>query len=103
MYELVKRTTDPVQLRAELMNILLAGRDTTASLLSDTWFVLARRPDIRAKLPEEVDALGGEKPTFQQIKDMRYLRWVLNECKHRISNINFDLTKRLPQHYAFTQ
>lgn len=79
--ELVKRTTDPVQLRAELMNVLLAGRDTTASLLSDTWFVLARRPDIWAKLREEVDALGGEKPTFEQIKDMKYLRWVLNECK----------------------
>ena len=81
LYELVKRTTDPVQLRAELMNILLAGRDTTASLLSDTWFVLARRPDIWAKLREEVDALGGEKPTFQQIKDMKYLKWVLNECE----------------------
>lgn len=79
LYELVKRTTDPVQLRAELMNILLAGRDTTASLLSDTWFVLARRPDIWAKLREEVDALGGEKPTFQQIKDMKYLKWVFNE------------------------
>ena len=84
LYELVKKTTDPVQLRAELMNVLLAGRDTTASLLSDTWFVLARRPDIWAKLREEVDALGGERPTFQQIKDMKYLRWVLNECTYRL-------------------
>lgn len=80
LYELIKKTTDPVQLRAELLNILLAGRDTTASLLSDVWFVLARRPDIWAKLREEVDALGGEKPTFQQIKDMKYLKWILNEC-----------------------
>ena len=94
LQELVKRTTDPVQLRAELMNILLAGRDTTASLLSDTWFVLARRPDIWAKLREEVDALGGEKPTFQQIKDMKYLKWVLNECKHRLANPNLDVTKQ---------
>ena len=88
LYELVKRTTDPVQLRAELMNVLLAGRDTTASLLSDTWFVLARRPDIWAKLREEVDALGGEKPTYQQIKDMKYLKWVLNECTHRLFNLS---------------
>lgn len=80
LYELVKRTTDAVQLRAELFNILLAGRDTTASLLSHTWFILARRPDIWAKLREEVDALGGQKPTFEQIKDMKYLRWVLNEA-----------------------
>ena len=82
LYELVKRTTDPVQLRAEMMNVLLAGRDTTASLLSDTWFILARRPDIWAKLRKEVDALGGKKPTFQQIKDMKYLKWVFNECEH---------------------
>ncbi|KAK4695681.1 hypothetical protein P7C71_g2121, partial [Lecanoromycetidae sp. Uapishka_2] len=77
--ELVKHTRDPIQIRSELLNVLLAGRDTTASLLSDVWFILARRPDIWAKLKAEVDALGGQKPTFQQIKDMKYLKWVLNE------------------------
>ena len=85
LYELVKRTTDPVQLRAELMNILLAGRDSTSSLLSHTWFALARRPDVWARLREEVDALGGKKPTYEQIKEMKYLKWVLNECKHQCS------------------
>ena len=103
LYELVKRTTDPVQLRAELMNVLLAGRDTTASLLSDIWFVLARRPDIWAKLREEVDALSGEKPTFEQIKDMRYLRWVLNECKHhQFAELRHHLIEALSQRYAST-
>ena len=79
-YELVNQTQDKVQIRSELLNILIAGRDTTASLLSDLWFELARRPDIWAKLQAEVDELGGEKPTFAQIKDMKYLRFVLNEC-----------------------
>ena len=93
LYELVKRTIDPVQLRAELMNILLAGRDTTASLLSDTWFVLARRPDVWTKLAEEVDALGGKKPTVEQIREMKYLRWVFNECKHQLATMTFDLAE----------
>ena len=84
--ELVKRTSDPIQIRSELLNILLAGRDTTASLLSDVFFVLARRPEIWAKLRREVDELGGEKPTFQQIKDMKYLRMVLNECEKHSSS-----------------
>ena len=79
--ELVKQTSDPVQIRSELLNILLAGRDTTASLLSNVWFILARRPDIWQKLRTEVDALDGEPPTYQQIKDMKYLRAVLNESK----------------------
>jgi cytochrome P450 len=79
LHQLVKQTQDPYTLRSELLNVLLAGRDTTAGLLSNTWHVLARRPDIWAKLRVEVDALGGEKPDYTQIKDMRYLRYVLNE------------------------
>ena len=80
MNELVKRVEDPVRIRSELLNIMLAGRDTTASLLGNTWFVLARRPDIWKKLRQEVEELKGEKPTFEQIKNMKYLKAVLNEC-----------------------
>lgn len=79
--ELVKGTTDPVQIRSELLNVLLAGRDTTASLLSNIWWTLSKRPDVWAKLRAEVDALGGEAPTYAQIKDMKYLRFVMNECE----------------------
>lgn len=79
LHELVKQTSDPVQIRSELLNILLAGRDTTASLLSDLWFILAQRPDVWQKLRTEVDALGGEAPTYEQIKELKYLRAVLNE------------------------
>ena len=81
LHELVKRTDDPVQIRSELLNVLLAGRDTTASLLSNVFFMLARTPSVWAKLRVEVDALNGELPTYAQIKDMKYLRAVLNECK----------------------
>src|ERR1700761_1221797 len=77
--ELLKQTDDKIQVRSELLNILLAGRDTTASLLSNVWFELSRRPEIWAKLREEVDALNGKKPTYQQVKDMKYLRAILNE------------------------
>ncbi len=81
LQELAKQTEDPILIRSELLNILLAGRDTTASLLSNLWFILARRPDVWHKLRAEVDALSGEKPTFAQLKDMKYLRYCLNECK----------------------
>ena len=78
--ELAKGTTDPVQIRSDLLNVLLAGRDTTASLLSNVWWILSKRPDVWAKLRAEVDSLAGEMPTYAQIKDMKYLRFVLNEC-----------------------
>ena len=83
--ELAKATNDPEQIRSELLNILLAGRDTTASLLSNVWFMLAQRPEIWKRLRAEVDQLGGDKPTLGQIKEMKYLRMVLNECKCRPS------------------
>jgi len=81
LHELVKATQDPIALRSELLNVLLAGRDTTAGLLSLTWWVLARRPDIWAKLLAEINEKcpKGQRPTYASIKDMKYLKYVLNE------------------------
>lgn len=79
LHELIKQTTDKYTIRSESLNILLAGRDTTASLLSNVWWTLSKRPDVYAKLRAEVDALNGEHPTFETIKDMKYLRGVMNE------------------------
>jgi cytochrome P450 len=80
LHELVKSTQDPTVLRSEALNILLAGRDTTASLLSNIWYILSKKPNICQKLRSEVDMLGGKPPTIQQIKSMRYLRYIINEC-----------------------
>lgn len=83
LHELARRTDDPVRIRSELLNVLLAGRDTTASLLSNAFFMLAKNPRVWAKLREEVNSLNGERPTYEQVKDMKYLKAVLNECKQR--------------------
>lgn len=79
LHELVSQTSDQIKIRSELLNILLAGRDTTASLLSTVWFELSKRPDVWNQLRREVDSLDGESPTFEKLKDMKYLRAVLNE------------------------
>ena len=85
MHELVKAIEDPVRIRDEILNVLLAGRDTTASLLGNMWFTLARRPDIWAKLQREIEeTLDGKRPTFEQLKEMKYLRAVMNECEQII-------------------
>ena len=102
LHELVKQTSDPVQIRSELLNILLAGRDTTASLLSDLWFILAQRPDVWQKLRTEVDALGGEAPTYEQIKELKYLRAVLNESRHSFLSFTRNILKVTTQHCVYT-
>ncbi|KFY08386.1 hypothetical protein V492_06278 [Pseudogymnoascus sp. VKM F-4246] len=79
MNELSLATDDPIQIRSEILNILLAGRDTTAGLLSNTFHILARRPDVWAKLKHEVDQLEGKQPDYETLRNMRYLKHVLNE------------------------
>lgn len=80
--ELVKQTQDPQQLRSECLNILLAGRDTTASLMTILWNTLSKRPDVWTKLQQEVDQLDGVKPSYERIKSMKYLRFCIHEGKN---------------------
>jgi len=80
LHELARATGDKRRLRDELLNVLLAGRDTTASLLSNMFFVVAKRPDVWKKMRDEVEReLGGALPTYEQLRNLKYLKYVLNE------------------------
>lgn len=80
--EISKNIKDPVRLRSELLNILLAGRDTTASLLAICFHQLARHKDIWHQLRQEIlDNIGDRLPTYDDIKSLKYLRYVLNESE----------------------
>jgi cytochrome P450 len=97
LHELSKQTTDKKVLTDQLLNILLAGRDTTASLLSITLFVLARRPDIWSRLREDALKLEEEMPSFDDLKSMTYLSWILNESKSLPTNSSAPLPFRANQ------
>lgn len=88
MSELAEATKDPVQLRNELLNVLLAARDTTASLLSHTFFLIARHKSVWNRLKSEIAELDGRIPTYQDISDMRYVRAVLHESESRPASNN---------------
>ncbi|CAG8976451.1 hypothetical protein HYALB_00008040 [Hymenoscyphus albidus] len=81
--ELIKSTRDPQVLRDQLLNILLAGRDTTASLLSNTFHALVRHPHVFRKLKAEINTLNGKKPDYETLRDLKYLKYVLNESNAR--------------------
>jgi cytochrome P450 len=85
-HELAARTTDRTRVLDELMNVLLAGRDTTASLLSNLFFVLAKDPAIWEKLQREVAFLEGRPPTYTELNNMKYVQCCMNECKITPSN-----------------
>jgi cytochrome P450 len=69
------------KIQDQLLNILLAGCDTTDDFLSFLFYVLVRRPDVFSKLRAEVMELSNKRPTFEQVKSMKYLQWYLNESE----------------------
>ncbi|PLN77788.1 putative cytochrome P450 family protein [Aspergillus taichungensis] len=87
LQQLAAATQDPIELRSQLLNVLLAGRDTTASLLSWSILLLARHRDVCTKLRTAIlAAFGPDTPnktptriTFTSLKDCHYLQAVLNE------------------------
>ncbi|KAG8984329.1 hypothetical protein FRB94_006131 [Tulasnella sp. JGI-2019a] len=78
---LISETQDRKMIRDEVLNILLAGRDTTASNLTWNIYFLATHPSVLARLRQEIlDVVGpNQRPTFDHIKDMKYLRAIINE------------------------
>ncbi|CAC9887136.1 unnamed protein product [Aureobasidium pullulans] len=93
LHELSQQTNDVVRIRTELLNILIAGRDTTASLLTNTWHVLSHRPDIVSRLREEIassDELQTHRPTFEDLKSLTYLSAVFKESLrlHPVTPLN---------------
>ncbi len=68
------------QLRDELITMVLAGHETTANLLSWTFVLLARHPEIAEKVREEARAvLGDRDPNLDDVKSLSYARMVLDE------------------------
>ncbi|KZT03032.1 cytochrome P450 [Laetiporus sulphureus 93-53] len=78
---LAEQTEDRKLIQDQLLNILLASRDTTSSLLTFITYFLAMHPDVAQKLRKEVLEYCGADgtPTFETIKSMRYMRAVINE------------------------
>ncbi|ROW05736.1 hypothetical protein VMCG_05152 [Cytospora schulzeri] len=81
---LAEQTQDPIELRSQLMHILLAGRDTTASLLGWLFFSLARDParykKLRDVIIEEFGTFHEPKEiTFANLKSCQYLQHCNNE------------------------
>jgi len=68
------------QLQDDMRTVLIAGHETVASTLTWATYELAKNPRIVQKAKQEVqEVLGGRTPTYQDVKDLKYLRRVLTE------------------------
>jgi cytochrome P450 len=72
---------DDQQLRDEIITMILAGHETTANLLSWTFHLLSKHPDVERRVHEEArTVLGDRDPVLEDVKALEYTRMVLDEA-----------------------
>jgi cytochrome P450 len=98
VHALARFTRSRKVIRDQIMAVLLAGRDTTASSLSWAFLELARNPRVVEKLRSEiVNQLGasGRPPTYQDIKNMKYLTYIINETLRLYPVVPYNMRNAL--------
>ncbi|KAK0458668.1 cytochrome P450 [Desarmillaria tabescens] len=69
---LVEEADDPKVVQDELVNVLVAGRDSTASLLTMAVYMMCEHPDMVTRLRSEIfGKVGNRRPTYEDIRDMK--------------------------------
>ena len=79
--ELCNLTNDEQFLRDNILTIFSATFDPVSILLTNLFFVLAKRPDVWELLRGEVGSLDGGKPDMSQLRAMKYHQFCLKECE----------------------
>ena len=68
------------QLRDEVTTLFFAGHETTAITLIWAWVLLARHPEVEARLHAEVDqVLNSRLPTYMDLERLPYTRMIIDE------------------------
>lgn len=80
-----RREPDPAvgkqRLRDELVTLLLAGHETTASTLGWTFYLIDRHPHVWQRLHDEaVEVLGDRPPTYEDLRRLTYTSMVVEEA-----------------------
>ena len=68
-------------IRDEAITLMMAGHETTASVLAFAHWFVGRHPAVRARLEAEVDAvLGGRHATYADLAHLKTTRAILSEA-----------------------
>ncbi|MFJ7073699.1 cytochrome P450 [Streptomyces sp. NPDC098781] len=88
-----RRLTDE-QVCNEVLTLILAGQENTATIMAWVLYELARHPDIEAKVLDELDTVLGDRPvTFADTGQLPLLDRVIKEVL-RLHVTGFLLTRR---------
>ncbi len=78
----------------ETLTLVVAGHETTASALGFVWYLLARNPEARQRLYDELDGKDEIRPmSYQDTEELLYTRAVIEEAM-RLYPPGWLLTRR---------
>jgi enediyne biosynthesis protein E7 len=79
-----KETGQPMSERMlidEIMTLVVAGHETTASGLNWTWYLISQYPEVQSRLHAEIDASPVmTAPSLEQMEALPYTRQVIDEA-----------------------
>ena len=71
---------DEGQVRDEVINVYLAGHESTAVLLTWVWYLLSKHPGAARKVREEaLEVIGDRMPGLEDLPKLVYARMVVDE------------------------
>ena len=88
MQDTSENAMSDIQLRDEIVTMIVGGHETTALAMAWVWKLLSEHPQAEAALHEEVDrVLGGRVPTLVDVEKLEWTQAVFQEgdatCIHR--------------------
>nr|GAT53741.1 cytochrome P450 monooxygenase [Mycena chlorophos] len=95
--EMLDQTDDPQVLKDEMLNMLLAGRDTTMHTLTVVIYFFTMYPDIYRRACAETLAQIGptRRPTYEDVKELNFLRAVINETMRLYPSVPFNVRENI--------
>lgn len=87
------------ELTVEALTQLIAGSDTTSNSSCAVMNYLANNDRVLKKLQDELDKAipeGTDVPTYENIRDIQYLTWVIDEALRHHSTSGIGLPRQVP-------
>jgi len=81
LWTIAHQIPDRIELRTQLTGVWIPSNETTSILISNTIFALARHPHVVRRLRKEIVEYGDVPMTFEGLRSLNYLRWIVNESE----------------------
>lgn len=81
LWTIAPHVPDKTALRSQLIGVFFPSNETTSILISNVIYALARHPHVVEKLRSEILSCSDAPLTWESLRSMVYLRWVVNESK----------------------